>query len=60
MKPLIVGLLIGLAAGYWQGYGDGKGGRDNVAVRTLNAFGVGKVKAAERAREKRLEEVGSP
>ncbi|HKO16961.1 MAG TPA: hypothetical protein VJU87_12030 [Gemmatimonadaceae bacterium] len=60
MKPLLVGLLLGLAVGYWQGFGDGKSGRDNVAVRALNAFGVSKVKAAEEAREKRVEDAATP
>lgn len=60
MKPLIVGLLLGLAVGYWQGFGDAKRGRDNVAVRVLNAFGVNKVKAAEESRERAREEASRP
>lgn len=60
MKPLIVGLLLGLAIGYWQGFGDGKTGRDNVAVRVLNAFGVSKIKAAEDARTRSAEEASRP
>ncbi|HEY7235839.1 MAG TPA: hypothetical protein VH539_16910 [Gemmatimonadaceae bacterium] len=60
MKPLIVGLLLGLAVGYWQGFGDGKKGRDNVAVRVLNAFGASKIRAAEEARAKSTEEASRP
>ena len=60
MKPLIVGLLLGLAVGYWQGFGDGKTGRDNVAVRALNAFGVSKIKAAEESRAERVQEAARP
>jgi hypothetical protein len=60
MKPLIVGLLLGLAIGYWQGFGDGKTGRDNVAVRALNAFGVSKIKAAEDARARGVDEASRP
>jgi hypothetical protein len=60
MKPLIVGLLLGLAIGYWQGFGDGKQGRDNVAVRVLNAFGASKIKAAEESRERSREEASRP
>jgi hypothetical protein len=60
MKPLIVGLLLGLAVGYWQGLGDGRRGRDNIAVRTLNAFGVGKIKAANEARTRTAEDAGRP
>jgi hypothetical protein len=60
MKPLIVGLLLGLAVGYWQGFGDGRTGRDNIAVRTLNAFGVAKIKAAGEARRRTAEEAARP
>lgn len=60
MKPLIFGLLLGLAVGYWQGFGDGKTGRDNVAVRALNAFGVSKIRAAEESRAKSQDEASRP
>ena len=60
MKPLFVGLLIGLGVGYWQGYGDARDGRSNIAVRTLNKFGVAKIRAAEDARERKVEEASRP
>jgi hypothetical protein len=60
MKPLLFGLVLGLAVGYWQGWGDGKSGRDNVAVRALNAFGVSKIKAAEESRARSREEAARP
>ncbi|HEY2376518.1 MAG TPA: hypothetical protein VGH98_11140 [Gemmatimonadaceae bacterium] len=60
MKPLIVGLLLGLAVGYWQGFGDARKGRDNVAVRVLNAFGAKKIRAAEESRAKVTEEASRP
>ena len=60
MKPLIVGVLLGLAIGYWQGFGDGRRGRDNIAVRALNAFGVSKIKAAEDSRAERVREASRP
>ena len=60
MKPLIVGLLLGLAVGYWQGFGDGRTGRDNVAIRALNAFGVGKIKAAQDRRARTAEDASRP
>jgi hypothetical protein len=60
MKPLIVGVLLGLAIGYWQGFGDGRTGRDNVAVRALNAFGVSKIKAAEESRARSRDEAARP
>ena len=60
MKAIIIGLLIGLSVGYWQGYSDAKIGRHNIAVRTLNSFGVAKIKAAQDAAEKRTEEASRP
>jgi hypothetical protein len=60
MKPLLFGLVLGLAVGYWQGFGDGKTGRDNVAVRALNAFGASKIKAAEESRARSRDEASRP
>jgi hypothetical protein len=60
MKPLFLGLLLGMAVGYWQGFGDGRKGRDNVAVRVLNAFGVSKIRAAEESRAKSRDEASRP
>jgi hypothetical protein len=60
MKPLVIGLLLGLAVGYWQGFGDGRTGKDNIAVRTLNAFGVSKIRAAEESRAERIHEASRP
>jgi len=60
MKPLLVGLVLGLVVGYWQGFGDARHGRDSIAVRALNAFGVGKIRAAEDARAKKVEEASRP
>ena len=60
MKPLIAGLLLGMAVGYWQGFGDGRTGRDNVAVRALNAFGLARIKAAGEARTRRAEDAARP
>jgi hypothetical protein len=60
MKAILIGLLLGLCVGYWQGYGDAKDHRPNIAIRTLNAFGVAKIKAAQDAAEKRTEEASRP
>jgi hypothetical protein len=60
MKPLLFGLVLGLAVGYWQGWGDGKSGRDNIAVRTLNAFGASKIRAAEESRARSRDEASRP
>jgi hypothetical protein len=60
MKLAIVALLVGLALGYYSGYGDGTHGRPSVATRALNAFGISKVTAAQRAREKSLQDASKP
>lgn len=60
MKPLLVGLLLGAAVGYWQGFGDARQGKDNIAVRTLDAFGAKKIKAAQVDRERTRDEAARP
>jgi hypothetical protein len=60
MKLAIVALIVGLALGYYYGYDDGNDGRPSIAARTLDRFGASKVKAAQEAREKRVEEASRP
>jgi hypothetical protein len=60
MKPLIMGLLLGLAVGYWQGFGDARRGRDNIAVRALNSFGVARIRAAQDSRARTTEDASRP
>ena len=60
MKKIILCLLIGLVAGYVWGYYEGHSRMDNVAVRALNKFGVATIKAAENARQARVEEAAKP
>ena len=60
MKKLILCLLIGLIGGYVWGYTEGHNRMDNVAVRALNKFGVATIKAAENARQARVEEAAKP
>lgn len=60
MKPLIVGLLLGLAVGYYTGFGDARQGKDNIAVRALNAFGAKKIRAAEDERARTRDEASRP
>jgi hypothetical protein len=60
MKKLILCLLVGLIGGYVWGYTEGHSRMDNVAVRALNKFGVASIKAAENAREARVQEAAKP
>jgi hypothetical protein len=60
MRRVIVALIAGLALGYSWGYGDGNDGRPTVAARALDRFGTSKVKAAQEAQEKRIQEASRP
>ena len=60
MRWLILALFIGLAMGYHWGYDDGSTGKKSIAMRTLDRFGTSKVKAAQEARERRVEEASKP
>jgi len=60
MFKVLVAVIIGLAAGYHWGYGEGAGGQPSVVQRTLDRFGTSKIKAANDAQDKRIEEAGKP
>jgi hypothetical protein len=60
MRRALVALIVGLALGYSLGYGDGHDGRPTVVARALDHFGTSKVKAAQEAQEKRVEEASRP
>ena len=60
MKRLIAALLFGLAVGYRYGYGDAHEGRESVFNRALDKFGASKVRAAQRERDRRVDEASRP
>jgi len=60
MKRLIVALIVGLAMGYNWGYGEGTDGVPSVFQRTLDRFGTSKIKHAQEANEKRIQEASRP
>ena len=60
MKRVILALIIGVAMGYRWGYSEGTGGRPSVVTRTLDRFGTSKVKAAQEAQEKRVQDASKP
>jgi hypothetical protein len=60
MKRVIVALIIGVAVGYKWGFGDGTDGRSSIVERTLDKFGTSKVRAAQEARDRRVEEASRP
>ncbi|HEY4129819.1 MAG TPA: hypothetical protein VGM50_04350 [Gemmatimonadaceae bacterium] len=60
MRRLIIGLLVGAAMGYHWGYDEGSAGKPSIAERTLNRFGTSKIRAAQDAQNKRVEEAARP
>jgi hypothetical protein len=60
MKRVIVALIIGIAVGYSWGFGEGADGKPSVVERTLDRFGTSKVRAAQEARQRRVDEALKP
>jgi hypothetical protein len=60
MRRAVVALIVGLALGYHWGYDDGHSGQPTVVARTLDRFGTSKVRAAQEAQERRVEEASRP
>ena len=60
MRKALVALLLGLAMGYHWGYDEGSGGKPSIVARTLDRFGTSKIKAAQEANEKRIEDASKP
>jgi hypothetical protein len=60
MKRVILALLVGLAAGYHYGFDDATFGRESIVSRTLDRFGSTKIKNAQAAQDRRIEEASRP
>jgi hypothetical protein len=60
MRRAVAALIVGLALGYHWGYGDGHSGQPTIVARTLDRFGTSKVRAAQEAQERRVEEASKP
>jgi hypothetical protein len=60
MKKALVALILGLAMGYHWGYDEGSDGKKSVALRVLDKFGATKLKDAQEAHDKRVEEASKP
>jgi hypothetical protein len=56
MKKLVVALILGVAAGYHWGYNEGSDGKPSIVARSLDHFGHSKIKAAQEANEKRIQD----
>lgn len=60
MKRVILALIVGLAIGYNWGFGEGSEGKPSVVERTLDHFGTSKIKAAQDAQNRRVDEASRP
>jgi hypothetical protein len=60
MKRVIASLIVGLALGYGWGYREGNRGKPPVIARVLDNFGASKIRAAQQARDQRVEEASKP
>ena len=60
MKKLLVALIVGLAMGYHWGYDEGSDGKPSIALRVLDRFGVSKLRAAQEAHDRRVDEASKP
>jgi hypothetical protein len=60
MKRIIVALLVGLAAGYHYGFDDATTGRESIVQRTLDRFGTSKIRNAQAAQDRRIQEASTP
>ncbi|HYM26207.1 MAG TPA: hypothetical protein VEU08_23480 [Vicinamibacterales bacterium] len=60
MKKAVVALILGLAMGYHWGYDEGSDGKPSVALRVLDKFGASKLKSAQDAQNRRVEEASKP
>ncbi len=60
MKKVLVAVILGLAAGYHWGYDEGSAGKPSIALRVLDKFGASKLKNAQDAQNKSVEEASKP
>jgi hypothetical protein len=60
MKRVLLAVIVGIAVGYNWGYDEGTNGRPSIVTRTLDMFGTSKVKDAQAARERRVQEASKP
>jgi hypothetical protein len=60
MKRVILALLVGLAAGYHFGFDDATSGGDSIVSRTLDRFGTSKIRNAQAAQDRRIQDASKP
>lgn len=60
MVKVLVVLLVGLGIGYWWGYGEGFDQQPTVLARSLDKFGISKIKHAQSTRESTIQDALKP
>jgi hypothetical protein len=60
MKRVLLALIVGVVLGYTWGFGEAADGQPSIVARTLDMFGTSKVRAAQEARERRVQEASTP
>jgi hypothetical protein len=60
MRRLVLAVIVALAAGYSWGYDEGVAGKGSIVERTLERFGTSKIKDAQDARERRVQDASKP
>ena len=60
MRRVLLALIVGVALGYSWGYGEGTDGRPSIVARTMDRFGASKLRDAQDARERRVQEASKP
>ena len=60
MRRLVIGVIVALALGYSWGYDEGAAGKPTIVARTLERFGTSKIRDAQDAREKRVQDASKP
>ena len=60
MFKVLVVLLVGLGIGYMWGYGEGFEQQPTVLARSLDKFGISRVKHAQSARERTVQDALKP
>lgn len=60
MKKALLALIVGLAMGYSWGYDEANDGKPSIALRVLDRFGASKLRNAQEAHERRVQEASQP
>jgi hypothetical protein len=60
MVKLLAALIIGLGFGYYMGYDEGYRKEPSVVTRSLDYFGLSRVRHAQTARERNVQEALKP